>query len=58
MTAKKRASPPTFKSDLAKVDQHRVQPAEYDELPELDDDTLARAVVNKGAGRGPTTPAS
>ena len=48
MTAKKRALPPTLKSNLAKVDQHVVQPAEYDELPELDDDMLAQAVVNKG----------
>lgn len=48
MTATKRASPPTLKSDLAKVDRHPVQPGEYDELPELDDDMLARAVVNKG----------
>lgn len=48
MTANKRALPPIFKSNLAQVDQHALQPAEYDELPELDDDMLARAVVNKG----------
>lgn len=35
-------------SDLARVDAHKVQPHEYKELPELTDDMLARAVVNKG----------
>jgi uncharacterized protein (DUF4415 family) len=37
-----------LKSDLARVDAHPVQPEEYDELPELTDDMLARAKVNKG----------
>jgi uncharacterized protein (DUF4415 family) len=35
-------------SDLARVDAHKVKPHEYQELPELTDDMLARAVVNKG----------
>jgi uncharacterized protein (DUF4415 family) len=35
-------------SDLAKVDAHVIQPHEYDDLPELDEAMLARAVVNKG----------
>lgn len=35
-------------SDLAQVDAHQVKPHEYKELPELTDDMLARAVVNKG----------
>ena len=38
----------TSKSDLARVDAHRIARAEYEELPELTDDMLARAVVNKG----------
>jgi len=37
-----------LKSDLARVDAHQVMPAEYDELPELTDEMLARAKVNKG----------
>lgn len=38
------------KSDLARVDRHAIAPEEYEELPELDDAMLARAVVKK-AGR-------
>lgn len=38
----------SFKSDLARVDAHVVKKGEYDELPEITDDMLARAKVNKG----------
>jgi uncharacterized protein (DUF4415 family) len=38
----------TLGSDLKRVDAHTVQPDEYEELPELDDAMLARAVVKKG----------
>lgn len=31
-----------------RVDGHVIQPAEYDELPELDDEMLARGKVNRG----------
>jgi uncharacterized protein (DUF4415 family) len=48
MTASKRASPRSLGSDLAKVAAHVIQPEEYDELPELTDDMLARGRVNKG----------
>ena len=48
MTASKRASPRSLGSDLAKVSAHVIQPEEYDELPELTDDMLARGKVNKG----------
>ena len=48
MNAKKRVSGRSLKSDLARVDAHKVMPSEYDELPELTDDMLARAKVNKG----------
>jgi uncharacterized protein (DUF4415 family) len=45
---RKPASPPTSKSDLVKVDAHAIRPHEYKELPELTEDALSRAVVNKG----------
>jgi Uncharacterized protein conserved in bacteria len=35
-------------SDLAKVAAHVIQSEEYDELPELTEDMLARGKVNKG----------
>jgi len=38
----------TLGSDLTRVDAHVVKPAEYRELPELTDDMLVRAIVNKG----------
>jgi len=33
---------------MARVDAHTIAAHEYDELPELTDAALARAVVNKG----------
>ena len=48
MNANKPASRRSLKSDLARVDAHVVKAEEYDELPELTDDMLARAKVNKG----------
>ena len=48
MNANKLASRRSLKSDLARVDAHVVKAAEYEELPELTDDMLARAKVNKG----------
>lgn len=48
MNAKKPASRRSLKSDLTRVDAHKVRPEEYEELPELTDDMLARAKVNKG----------
>ncbi len=48
MTAKKPASRRALKSDLVRVDAHKVRPEEYDELPELTEAMLARAKVNKG----------
>ena len=48
MTASKRASPRSLGSDLAEVAAHVIQPEEYDELPELTVDMLARGTVNKG----------
>ena len=48
MTASKRSSPRSLGSDLAKVDAHIIQPQEYEELPELTEDMLARGKVYKG----------
>lgn len=48
MNANKPASPPSLKSDLARVDAHVLKAEEYDELPEFADEMLARAKVNKG----------
>jgi uncharacterized protein (DUF4415 family) len=35
-------------SDLSKVAAHVIQPEEYEELPELTDDMLARGTLHKG----------
>ncbi len=50
MPVNKPSSRPGLKSDLAKVDAHVVGREEYDELPELTAEMLARATVRK-AGR-------
>ena len=50
MNANKPASAPTLKSDLKRIDAHKVMPGEYKELPELTDAMLKRGVV-KRAGR-------
>lgn len=52
----KPASHRTLGSDLGRVDAHVVKPMEYSELPELTDDMLARAVVNKGGRPLSTNP--
>ncbi|MCX7171750.1 MAG: BrnA antitoxin family protein [Proteobacteria bacterium] len=48
MTANKPASRRSLKSDLARVDAHAVRSEEYEELPELTEEMLTRAKVNKG----------
>jgi uncharacterized protein (DUF4415 family) len=48
MPAKKRVSSRSLKSDLAKVDAHAIQAGEYEELPELTEEMLARARRSKG----------
>ena len=48
MNANKLASRRSLKSDLARVDAHAIQSAEYAELPELTEEMLARAKVSKG----------
>ena len=47
MTAKKRVSRRSLKSNLRQVDEHVITPREYDEAPELTDEMLARGVVKK-----------
>lgn len=48
MSANKPASGQKLGSDLKRVDAHVIQPDEYEDLPELTDEMLARAKVNKG----------
>ena len=50
MTAKKRASRRSVKSDLARVEAHVIRPSEYAEIPELTDEMMARGQLYK-AGR-------
>ena len=50
MNANKPASAHTLKSDLKRIDAHKVMPGEYKDLPELTDAMLKRGVV-KRAGR-------
>ena len=44
----KSASRRTLGSNLSRVAAHRIRRGEYKELPELTDEMLRRAVVNKG----------
>ena len=44
----KPASRRTSGSRLSRSDTHRIKRSEYKELPELTDEMLGRAVVNKG----------
>lgn len=48
MSASRRASSRSLKSDLARVDAHKLKKGEFEELPELTDEMLSRATVNKG----------
>lgn len=54
MNARKPASARTLKSDLKRVDAHKVKASEYKQLPELTDAMLKRGVV-KRAGRPVST---
>ncbi len=48
MTVSELALHRTLGSDLSRVDAHQSSATEYDELPELTDDMLARAQLRKG----------
>ena len=56
MIVKKRASRRSLKSNLARVDAHVIKRSEYDELPELTDEMLKRATINKGGRPHSATP--
>ena len=56
MTAKKRESRRSLGSDLVRVDAHVIQPNEYEEIPELTEEMLARGTVNKGGRPRSTNP--
>ena len=48
MNANKNASRRSLKSDMVRVDAHTLKKDEYEDLPELTEEMLARAKVNKG----------
>jgi len=48
MNEDKPASRRSLKSDLTRVDAHKVRPEEYRELPDLTEDMLSRAKIKKG----------
>ena len=48
MSANKRDSRRSSKSDMSRVDSHVIAPSEYIELPELTEEMLAGARVKKG----------
>ena len=48
MNVKKPASRLSLTSDLKRVDAHVILDDEYEDLPELSDDMLSRAKLNKG----------
>lgn len=48
MNANRNASVHDLGSDFAKVDAHQTAPSEYEELPELTEEMLARAKVYRG----------
>lgn len=50
MSARKRELNHILLSDFKRVDAHEIDESEYDELPELNDEMLSRAIVKK-AGR-------
>lgn len=48
MNANKPASRRSLTSNLKQVNAHHIAPHEYEELPELSEDMLARAKLKKG----------
>lgn len=56
MIVNKPASRRSSGSDLARVDAHVIAPDEYEDLPELTDEMLARAVVKRGGRPRSTNP--
>jgi len=50
MSVKKPRSPHILRSDLERVDRHKIKKSEYADLPELTDEMLSRGTI-KRAGR-------
>ena len=48
MNANKPALGRSLKSDLARVDAHKIKKGEYAELPEFTEEMFERASINKG----------
>jgi len=48
MTVKKPVSRRSLRSNLQQVDAHAIAPDEYEDLPELTEEMLSRASLNKG----------
>ena len=56
MTVNKRPLRRSLASDLKQVDSHVIAANEYEDLPELSDDMLSRAKLNKGGRPLSTNP--
>ena len=56
MNENKPASRRSLKSDLARVDAHKVRSEEYQELPDLTEGMLSRAKIKKGGRPLSTNP--
>jgi uncharacterized protein (DUF4415 family) len=56
MNENKPASRHSLKSNLARVDAHKVRSEEYEELPDLTEDMLSRAKIKKGGRPLSTNP--
>jgi uncharacterized protein (DUF4415 family) len=56
MNAKKPGLQRSLTSDLGRVDTQSVADGDYDELPELDEAILARAIVRRGGRPVSTNP--
>jgi uncharacterized protein (DUF4415 family) len=56
MNVNKPASALSLKSDLKRVDAHRIAASEFDDLPELTDAMLAHGVVKRGGRPVATNP--
>lgn len=48
MSANKSGLDQRLGSDIKRIDAHVIQPGEYEDLPEITDEMLARAKINKG----------
>ena len=56
MNANKNASRHSLRSDMDRVDAHALKKEEYEDLPDITEEMLARAKVNKGGRPLSTNP--